>query len=149
MNNATLIRTDELERILLETTPRKAVQRAVDLIAQSVASCSVTVLGVDIDSRLHFDATNGIPWSVLRTVEASFNREPPQNIMDIIRGRETCFIEDIGAYPGWRRRSASDIFNYVGLPIIIDRRVVSIINVQTSGRKLKPCLLYTSPSPRD
>jgi len=73
MNNATLIRTDELERILLETTPRKAVQRAVDLIAQSIPSCSVTVLGVDIDQRVHFDAANGIPWSVLRTVEASFN----------------------------------------------------------------------------
>ena len=73
MNNAMLIQTDELERILLETTPRKAVQRAVDLIAQSIPSCSVTVLGVDIDQRVHFDAANGIPWSVLRTVEASFN----------------------------------------------------------------------------
>src|SRR5450756_675937 len=138
MNNATLIRTDELERILLETTPRKAVQRAVDLIAQSIPSCSVTVLGVDIDQRVHFDAANGIPWGVLRKVEASFNQELPQNVMDIIRGRETCFIEDIGAYPGWRRRSASDIFSYVGFPIIIDRRVVSIINVQTSNRRLKP-----------
>jgi len=58
--------------------------------------------------------------------------------MDIIRGRETCFIEDIGAYPGWRRRSATDIFSYVGFPVIIDRRVVSIINVQTSNRRLKP-----------
>jgi len=138
MNNATLIRTDELERILLEKTPRKAVQRAVDLIAQSIPSCSVTVLGVDIDQRVHFEAANGIPWGVLRTVEASFNQELPQNIMDIIRERETCFIEDIGAYPGWRRRSATDIFSYVGFPVIIDRRVVSIINVQTSNRRLKP-----------
>ena len=72
MNNTTLIGTDELERILLETTPRKAVQLAVDLIAQSIPSCSVTVLGVDFDQRVHFDATNGIPWSVLRTVEARF-----------------------------------------------------------------------------
>jgi diguanylate cyclase (GGDEF)-like protein len=137
MNNATLIRTDELERILLEMTPRKAVQRAVDLIAQSLPSCSVTVMGVDTDQRVHFDATNGIPWSVLRTVEVNFNRELPQNIMGIIRGRETCFIEDVGSYADWRS-PANDIVSYVGFPIVIDRRVVSIINVQTSRRKLKP-----------
>jgi len=135
MNNTTLIGTDELERILLETTPRKAVQRAVDLIAQSIPSCSVTVLGVDIDQRVHFDATNGIPWGILRTVEARFNRELPRNVLDIIRGREMCFIEDVGAYPDWRRRPG-DIVSYVGFPVIIDRRVVSIINVQTSSRKL-------------
>lgn len=138
MDKTALIRADELERILLETTPKKAVQRAVDLIAQSIPSCSVTVLGVDIDQRVHFDAANGIPWSVLRKAEVSFNRELPQNILDIIHGRETCFIEDVGAYPGWRKREASDIFSYVGFPIVIDRRVVSIINVQTSNRRLKP-----------
>ena len=137
MNNTTLIRTDELERILLETTPRKAVQRAVDLIAQSIPSSSVTVMSVDIDRQVHFDAANGIPWSVLRKIEVSFNRELPQNIMGIVRGRETCFIEDIGAYPDWRT-PASGFVSYVGFPIIIDRRVVSIINVQTSRRKLKP-----------
>jgi len=137
MNNTTLIGTDELERILLETTPRKAVQRAVDLIAQSIPSCSVTVLGVDFDQRVHFDATNGIPWGVLRTVEARFNRELPRNVLDIIRGREMCFIEDVGEYPDWRRRPG-DIVSYVGFPIIIDRRVVSIINVQTLTRRLKP-----------
>ncbi|HZL83177.1 MAG TPA: sensor domain-containing diguanylate cyclase [Candidatus Deferrimicrobium sp.] len=135
MNNATLIRTDELERILLESTPKRAVQRAVDLIAQSIPSCSVTVLGVDIDRHVHFDAANGIPWGVLRQVETSFNRELPQNVLGIIRGREMCFIEDIGAYPDWRRRPG-DIVSYVGFPVIIDRRVVSIINVQTSSRKL-------------
>lgn len=138
MNKTSLIRADELERILLETTPRKAVQRAVDLIAESIPSCTVTVLGVDIDHRVQFYAANGIPWSVLRKVEASFKRALPQNILDIIRGRETCFIEDVGAYPGWRRRSATDIYSYVGFPVIIDRRVASIINVQTSDRKLKP-----------
>src|SRR5450759_3721276 len=137
MKNTTLIGTDELERILLDTTPRKAVQRAVDLIAQSIPSCSVTVLGVDFDQRVHFDATNGIPWGVLRTVEARFNRELPRNVLDIIRGREMCFIEDVGEYPDWRRRPG-DIVSYVGFPIIIDRRVVSIINVQTSSRRLKP-----------
>jgi diguanylate cyclase (GGDEF)-like protein len=137
MNNTTLIRTDELERILLETTPRKAVQRAVDVIAQSIPSCSVTVMSVDIDQQVHFDAANGIPWSVLRKVEVNFNRELPRNIMGIIRERETCFIEDVGAYPDWRT-PASGFVSYVGFPIIIDRRVVSIINVQTSRRKLKP-----------
>jgi len=137
MNDTTLIRTDELERILLETTPRKAVQRAVDVIAQSIPSCSVTVMGVDIDQRVHFDAANGIQWSVLRKVEVSFNRELPRNIMGIIRGRETCFIEDVGAYPDWRGQ-ASGIVSYVGFPIIIDRHVVSIINVQTSRQRLKP-----------
>jgi diguanylate cyclase (GGDEF)-like protein len=138
MKNTTLIRADELERILLETTARKAVQRAVDLIAESIPSCSVTVLGVDIDHHVHFDAANGIAWSVLRKVEVSFNQDLPQNILDIIRERETCFIEDVGSYPQWRRRSAIEVFSYVGFPIVLDRRVVSIINVQTSRRKLKP-----------
>jgi diguanylate cyclase (GGDEF)-like protein len=137
MNNAALIRADELERILLETTPRKAVQRAVDLIAQSIPSCSVTVMGVDIDQRVHFDAANGIPWSVLRKIEASFDGELPRNIMNIIRGHETCFIEDVGAYPDWKGPT-NGIVSYVGFPIIIDRHVVSIINVQTSRRRLKP-----------
>ena len=137
MDKTSLIRADELERILLETTPRKAVQRAVDLIAQSIPSASVTVLGVDIDQRVHFDAANGIPWSVLRKVEVSFNQELPQNILNIVRTRETCFIEDVAAYPDWRRRPG-DIVSYVGFPIVIDRRVVSIINVQTSRERLKP-----------
>src|SRR5450759_4613035 len=100
MNNTTLIGTDELERILLETTPRKAVQRAVDLIAQSIPSCSVTVLGVDFDQRVHFDATNGIPWGVLRTVEARFNRELARDGRDSSRGGEMCFIGERWEYPG-------------------------------------------------
>ena len=137
MDKTSLIRADELERILLETTPRKAVQRAVDLIAQSIPSASVTVLGVDVDSRVHFDAANGIQWSVIRKVEVSFNQELPQNILNILRSRETYFIEDVAAYPDWRRRPG-DIVSYVGFPIVIDRRVVSIINVQTSREKLKP-----------
>jgi len=137
MNNTMLIRTDELERILLETAPRKAVQRAVDLIAQSIPSCSVTVMGVNIDHRVHFNTANGIPWSLLRRVEASFNLELPANIVGIIRDRETCFIEDVSAYPDWRR-PANCFVSYVGFPIVIDRRVVSIINVQTSRQRLKP-----------
>ncbi|MHB8106356.1 MAG: sensor domain-containing diguanylate cyclase [Candidatus Cryosericum sp.] len=138
MDNAMLIPTDELERILLERTPKKAVQRATDLIARSIPSCSVTVLGVDIDQHVHFDAANGIPWSVLRKVEASFNRGLPQNLLDIIRLRETFFIEDVGAYPAWRRSSNGAINSYVGFPVTVDKRVVSIINVQTLTRKLKP-----------
>ncbi|HWQ21437.1 MAG TPA: sensor domain-containing diguanylate cyclase [Clostridia bacterium] len=138
MDTTSLIRADELEQILLETTARKAVQRAVDLIAESIPSCSVTVLGVDADRSVHFDAANGIPWSVLRKVEVSFNRELPPNVLGIIRDQEICFIQDVGEYPGWRRRSASDINSYVGFPVIVDRRVVSIINVQTSAQKLKP-----------
>jgi len=137
MNRTTLIRTDELERILLETTPRKAVQRAVDLIAQSIPSASVTVMGVDTDHRVHFHAANGISWSVLRKVEATFSRELPRNIIGIIHDRETCFIDDIRSYPDWRG-PASDLVSYVGFPIVIDRRVVSIINVQTSSRRLSP-----------
>ena len=136
MNSVTLIRTDELEQILLETSPRKAVQRAVDVIVQTISSASVTVMGVGPDHRVRFDAANGIPWSTLHKVEATFNRELPRNIADIIRDREVCFIEDIGAYPDWRG-SVGDLVSYVGFPVIIDRRVVSIINVQTSGRRLK------------
>lgn len=138
MNNTTLIRADELEQILLETTPKKAVQRAVDLIVQSIPSSSVTILGIDADQRVHFDATNGIPWSVLRRVEVSFNRDLPQNLRGVIRGRETCFIEDVGGYSDWRRRPGSGVISYVGFPVVVDRRVVSIINVQTSHRRLKP-----------
>ena len=137
MDKTSLIRADELEQILQETTARRAVQRAVDLIAESIASCSVTVLGVDADRTVHFDAANGIPWSVLRKVEVSFNRELPPNILGIIRDREICFIEDVGGYAAWRS-SASGICSYVGFPVTVDKRVVSVINVQTSTRKLKP-----------
>lgn len=136
MKNTTLIQTDELERVLLETTPRKAVQRAVDVIAQSIPSASVTVMDVWPGHCLHFVAANGISWSVLHKAEANFNRALPHNVEEIIRGREICFIEDIGSYPDWRG-PAGDLVSYVGFPIIIDRRVVSIINVQTSRRRLK------------
>jgi len=136
MKNTTLIQTDELERVLLETTPRKAVQRAVDVIAQSIPSASVTVMDVWPGHRLHFVAANGISWSVLHKAEANFNRALPHNVKEIIRGRQICFIEDIRSYPDWRG-PAGDLVSYIGFPIIIDRRVVSIINVQTSRRRLK------------
>jgi len=126
MKNTTLIQTDELERVLLETTPRKAVQRAVDVIAQSIPSASVTVMDVGTGRRLHFVAANGISWSVLRKAEVNFNQELPNNVEEIIRGREICFIEDIGSYADWRG-PAGDLVSYIGFPIIIDRRVVSII----------------------
>ncbi|MGB9666925.1 MAG: diguanylate cyclase [Candidatus Cryosericum sp.] len=135
MKDTTLIRTDELEQILLETTPRKAIQRAVDLVAQSIPSSTVTIMSVGPDHRLHFDATNGISWQVLRGVEATFNRQLPRNIGEIIRTREVCFIGDVASYPDWRG-PAGDLKSYVGFPVIVDRRVVSIINVQTSQRRL-------------
>lgn len=135
MKDTTLIRTDELEQILLETTPRKAIQRAVDLIAQSIPSSTVTIMSVEPDHRLHFDATNGISWQVLRGVEATFNRQLPRNIGEIIRTREVCFIGRVASYPDWRG-PVGDLMSYVGFPVIVDRRVVSIINVQTSQRRL-------------
>jgi len=137
MKKTTLIRTDELERILLETSPHAAVQRAVDVIAESIPSCSVTVMSIDSDGTVHFDAANGIAWRILRQVEKSFNRELPHNIQNIIRTRETMFIEDVATYPDWRRRT-DDIVGYVGFPIVIDRRVAGIINVQTLGRRMMP-----------
>jgi diguanylate cyclase (GGDEF)-like protein len=135
MKNTALIRTDELERILLETSPHAAVQRAVDVIAASVPSCSVTVMSIGSDGTVRFDAANGIAWRVLRQVEKSFNRELPRNIQTIIETRQTMFIEDVATYPDWRRRT-DDIVGYVGFPIVIDRRVAGIINVQTVGRPM-------------
>jgi len=135
MKNTTQIRTDELERILLETSPRAAVQRAVDVIAASMPSCSVTVMSIGSDGTVRFDAANGIAWRVLRQVEKSFNRELPRNVQTIIETRQTMFIEDVATYPDWRRRT-SDIVGYVGFPIVIDRRVAGIINVQTVGRPM-------------
>ncbi|MHB8071177.1 MAG: sensor domain-containing diguanylate cyclase [Candidatus Cryosericum sp.] len=134
MKDTTLIRSDELERILLETSPRVAVQRAVDVIAESIPSCSVTVMSIDADGTVRFDAARGISWRVLRQVEKSFNHDLPRNVRDIIRSRETMFIEDVADYPDWRRRT-NETFGYVGFPIVIDRRVAGIINVQTMGRK--------------
>lgn len=135
MKNTTQIRTDELERILLETSPRAAVQRAVDVIAAWMPSCSVTVMSIGSDGTVRFDAANGIAWRVLRQVEKSFNRELPRNVQTIIETRQTMFIEDVATYPDWRRRT-SDIVGYVGFPIVIDRRVAGIINVQTVGRPM-------------
>jgi len=135
MKNTTQIRTDELERILLETSPRAAVQRAVDVIAAWMPSCSVTVMSIGSDGTVRFDAANGIAWRVLRQVEKSFNRELPRNVQTIIETRQTMFIEDVATYPDWRRRT-DDIVGYVGFPIVIDRRVAGIINVQTVGRPM-------------
>ena len=137
MSDTTLIRTDELERILLETSPRKAVQQAVDVIAGAVSSCSVTVMSIDGDRAVRFDAANGISWRVLRKAERNFNRGLPHNIQNIVRSRETFFIENIADYADGRG-PVGDVVSYVGFPIVIDRRVVGIINVQTLGRKLTP-----------
>ncbi len=137
MNDTTLIRTDELERILLETSAHTAVQRAVDVIAGSIPSCSVTVMSIDADRTIRFDATSGISWGVLRRVEKSFNRRLPRNIQSIIHDRAPCFIEDVAEYPDWRRSTAG-VVSYVGFPIVIDRRVTGIINVQTIEHRLVP-----------
>lgn len=135
MKNMTCIGTDELERILLETSPRAAVQRAVDVIAEWFPSCSVTVMSIGSDGTVRFDAANGISWRVLRKVEKSFNRELPRNVQTIIHDRHMMFIEDVATYPDWRRRTDT-FMSYVGFPIVIDRRVAGIINVQTLDRKM-------------
>ena len=135
MENATLIRAEELEQVLLERTTRRAIQRAVGLIARSIPSSSVTVLDIDADQHVRFAAAQGIPWTVLRRVERSFNVQLPANLAGIVRTRQTCFIQDVPAYEDWRG-SREGLVSYVGFPVLVDRRVASIINVQTSSRRL-------------
>ena len=135
IENATLIRADELELVLLEKTPRRAIQRAVGLIARSIPSSSVTVLDVDADQHVRFTAAQGIPWAVLHRVERSFNVQLPVNLAGIVRTRQACFIEDVPAYEDWRG-SREGLVSYVGFPVIVDRKVAGIINVQTSSRRL-------------
>jgi diguanylate cyclase (GGDEF)-like protein len=135
MENTTLIRADDLQQVLLEKTTRRAIQRAVALIARSIPSSSVTVLDVDADQHVRFAAAQGIPWTVLRRVERSFNVQLPANLAGIMHTRQTCFIQDVPAYEDWRG-SREGLVSYVGFPVIVDRKVASIINVQTSSRRL-------------
>lgn len=135
MENTTLIRADDLQQVLLEKTTRRAIQRAVGLIARSIPSSSVTVLDVDADQHVRFAAAQGIPWTVLRRVERSFNVQLPANLAGIMHTRQTCFIQDVPAYEDWRG-SREGLVSYVGFPVIVDRKVASIINVQTSSRRL-------------
>ena len=135
IENTTLIRADELELVLLEKTPRRAIQRAVGLIARSIPSSSVTVLDVDADQHVKFTAAQGIAWVVLHRVERSFNVQLPVNLAGIVRTRQACFIRDVAGYEDWRG-SREGLVSYVGFPVIVDRKVASIINVQTSSRRL-------------
>jgi diguanylate cyclase (GGDEF)-like protein len=135
MDAVPVIRILDLENILLERSPQRAIQRAIDLIASSISSCSVTIMDVTPDKQVRFAAANGIPWSLLRRVEREFNRQMPQNLRQVLTTHKMCFIEDVAAYADWRA-SAHTIASYVGYPVVLDRRVVSIINIQTSERRL-------------
>ena len=137
MKGSSLASIGELERILLETSPHAAVQQAVDIIAGMIPSCSVTVMSVNPDKTVRFDAANGISWAVLHRVERSFNTDLPRNISEIIRDRRVCLIEDVPNYRDWRRPTGG-IVSYVGFPIVVDRRVAGIVNVQTTEHTLRP-----------
>lgn len=136
MKSSSLVSIGALEHILLETSPHAAVQQAVDIIAGMIPSCSVTVMSVSPDRTVRFGAANGISWTVLHRAERSFNTSLPRNLREIIRDRRMCLIEDVPDYPDWRR-PAGDIVSYVGFPIIVDRRVAGIVNVQTARRALR------------
>jgi len=63
----------ELQSILQERSHRKAVQRAVAVIAHLVPSCSVTLMTISPRGRLRIEAWVNIATSIIRSAERSFN----------------------------------------------------------------------------
>jgi hypothetical protein len=93
----------ELQSILRERSHRKAVQRAVEVIARLVPSCNVTLMTIGLRGQLRIEAWTNIATSIIRSAERSFNREGlPKNLADLIHTKKPAIIEDLSLYADWR-----------------------------------------------
>lgn len=101
--DTSVIELHTLQAILQERSHRKAVQRSVEVIAQLVPSCSVSLLKIGPHGALRFEAWANVPTSVVRGAERSFSRDGlPRNLMDVVRTRKPLVIEDLSSYADWR-----------------------------------------------
>ncbi|MGB9667095.1 MAG: diguanylate cyclase [Candidatus Cryosericum sp.] len=136
-----VIELQELQSILRERSHQKAVQRAVDVIAQLVPSCSVTLMTISARGRLHFEAWVNIASPVIRSAERSFNQKGlPKNLQDLIRGKKPVVIEDLSSYADWRE-PVSKTASWAGFPILLRGRVIAVVNVQTFERRITPAVV--------
>jgi GAF domain-containing protein len=137
-SRVSVIELHELQSILQERSYRKAVQRAVEVIAHLVPSCSVSLLRIGVQRQVRIEAWANIPGAVIRRAERSFNREGlPRNLADLVRSRKPSVIEDIASYGDWREPVPATA-SWAGFPILLHRRVVGIVNVQTMNERVTP-----------
>ena len=128
----------ELQSILQEHSHRKAVQRAVEVIAQLVPSCSVTLMTISPRGRLGIEAWVNVATSIVRSAERSFNREGlPRNLADLVHTKKPVVIEDLSLYADWRE-PVPPTASWAGFPILLHGRVIAIVNVQTIKQRLIP-----------
>jgi len=133
-----VIELHELQSILQERSHRKAVQRAVEVIAHLVPSCSVTLMTISPRGRLRIEAWVNVATSIVRSAERSFNREGlPRNLADLVHTKKPAIIEDLSSYPDWRE-PVPPTASWAGFPILLHGRVIAIVNVQTIEQRLTP-----------
>ncbi|MFZ2412938.1 MAG: sensor domain-containing diguanylate cyclase [Candidatus Cryosericum sp.] len=136
-----VIELHTLQTILRERSHRKAVQRAVEAIAQLVPSCSVSLLRIGPQGVLRFEAWANILSSVVRGAERSFSREGlPRNLLDVVRTKKSVVIEDLSSYADWRE-PVSSTASWAGFPILLQGRVIAIVNVQTLRQRITPAMI--------
>jgi diguanylate cyclase (GGDEF)-like protein len=133
-----VIELHELQSILQERSHRKAVQRAVEVIAHLVPSCSVTLMTISLRGLLRIEAWANIATSIIRSAERSFNGEGlPKNLADIVHTKKPAIIEDLSSYADWRE-PVSRTASWAGFPILLHGRVIAIVNVQTVEQRITP-----------
>lgn len=139
--DTSVIELHTLQAILQERSHRKAVQRSVQVIAQLVPSCSVSLLKIGPHGALRFEAWANVPTSVVRGAERSFSRDGlPRNLMDVVRTRKPLVIEDLSSYADWRE-PAPPTASWAGFPILLHGRVIAIVNVQTLKQRITPAMI--------
>src|SRR5450756_397218 len=133
-----VIELHELQSILQERSHRKAVQRAVEVIAHLVPSCSVTLVTISPRGRLRIEAWVNIATSIIRSAERSFNQEGlPRNLADVVRTKKPVVIEDLSSYADWRE-PVLPTASWAGFPILLHGRVIAVVNVQTIEQRITP-----------
>ncbi|MCX6085119.1 MAG: sensor domain-containing diguanylate cyclase [Caldiserica bacterium] len=136
--NKGVIELHELQSILQERSHRKAVQRAVEVIAHLVPSCSVTLMTISPRGQLRFEAWANIATSIIRSAERSFNQEGlPRNLVDLVRGKKPVIVEDLSSYADWREPVARTA-SWAGFPILLHGHVIAVVNIQTIRQRINP-----------
>ncbi|RIE10668.1 GGDEF domain-containing protein [Candidatus Cryosericum hinesii] len=141
MNVATstgVIELHELQSILQERSHRKAVQRAVEVVAHLVPSCSVMLLRISPQGKLRIEAWANIAASIIHSTERSFDREGlPRKLADIVHTKKPVIIEDFRSMADWREPVPSTT-SWAGFPILLRGRVIAIVNVQAIEQRIGP-----------
>lgn len=137
-HGTSVIELHELQSILRERSRRKSVQRAVEVMARLVPSCSVTLMTISLRGQVRIMAWANIAAPIIRSAERSFNREGlPRNLADVVHTKKPVVIEDLSSYADWRE-PVSVTVSWAGFPILLHGRVVAIVNIQTFKQRITP-----------